>query len=47
MHDVAFFRLTFGVSIAMYYGQMLFVHLVFADRSVLVDNRLVNDIGRV
>ena len=33
------FRFTFGVSIAIYYCEMLFVYCVFADRSVLVDNR--------
>ena len=34
-----FYRFTFGVSIAIYYCEVLFVYLVFADRSVLVDNR--------
>jgi len=42
-HAVAiFYRFTFGLGIVIYYCEMLFVHLVFADRSVLVDNRLLS-----
>ena len=35
-----FYRLTFGVSTAIYFCQKLFVYVTFADKSVLVNNRL-------
>lgn len=38
------YRFTFGLSTVVYFCEKLFVHLVFADRSVLVDNRLLSTI---